>query len=267
MSDSFVITKERVILLSGIALLSALSWYYTWDLFVRMEGMHGGDPASIAECCKEMVMPLTGSWSGAEFLMTFVMWVVMMIAMMVPTAIPTVLVYAHVVKEQTGESKHLLPASLFLAGYVVLWTGFSLLATFMQWALQYVGVLSPFMIVTNHALGGAILIAAGIFQFTPYKYQCLARCNTPLQFLTSNWKKGPPGAFAMGLSQGWFCLGCCWLLMLVLFVTGIMNFLWIVILSLFVLLEKLFPRPRIVSLIAGITLIGGGVMMLLEVGG
>ena len=153
-------------------------------------------------------------------------------------------------------------SSYLLAGYLAAWTLFSLLATILQWALQQISWLNPMMIITNKVLGSIILIAAGIFQFTPLKQQCLRYCQTPIDFIHQKWKEGRSGAFKMGLQNGVYCLGCCWLLMVLLFVSGIMNLLWIALISFFVLVEKVMPGAKWISYVAGIALITYGIISL-----
>jgi predicted metal-binding membrane protein len=134
----------------------------------------------------------------------------------------------------------------------------------LQWLLQQVSLLNPEMVTTSKILGGIILISAGIFQFTPLKNTCLKYCRTPIDFITHKWKEGKWGALHMGMENGLYCLGCCWILMILLFVSGIMNLLWIAIIALFVLAEKVLPAGKIVSSIAGIALIVYGIIILLQ---
>jgi predicted metal-binding membrane protein len=145
-----------------------------------------------------------------------------------------------------------------LAGYLVLWTVFSLAATLAQWGLHNLALISPMMMATSPILGSLLLMMAGVYQWTPLKQACLRHCRTPLQFLLTCWHDGTAGAFFMGLHHGTYCLGCCWLLMAVLFAVGVMNLGWIAALSIFVLVEKIIPRGSWVAKTAGIGLMSWG---------
>src|ERR1044071_5243649 len=159
--------------------------------------------------------------------------------MMVPSVAPAVLTFAAVSRRRREQARPYVPAGIFLLGYLAVWTLFSFFAAISQWILHSVALLSPAMVATNPIFGGAVLIAAGAFQFTPIKDRCLAHCRSPLNFLMTDWKEGIAGAFGMGVKHGAYCTGCCWLLMLILFVAGVMNMWWVAAISVFVLLEKL----------------------------
>ena len=157
----------------------------------------------------------------------------------------------------------LIPAvrGLFLFGYLLVWTGFSMAATLIQWGMHSAMLISPAMVGTSRLLGGAVLVAAGAYQLTPAKHACLSHCRSPLGFLLNEWRDGAWGALAMGLRHGLYCTGCCWLLMAVLFVVGVMNLLWIALLAAFVLLEKAVPQGRWISHGTGLALIACGAWM------
>jgi predicted metal-binding membrane protein len=159
-----------------------------------------------------------------------------------------------------------VPVWVFLAGYLALWTAFSLAATLAQWGLHRLALISPLMVATSPLLGGLVLMAAGVYQCTPLKQACLRHCRTPLHFLLSCWRDGTAGAFLMGLRHGIYCLGCCWLLMMVLFAVGVMNLAWIAALSVLVLVEKLIRRGVWVAKAAGLVLMGWGGWMALSGG-
>ena len=205
-----------------------------------------------------MAMPSTGAWGLADLLMIFAMWTIMMIAMMVPSVAPMLLIFATIKRSRQGHGRGFVSIWVFLAGYVVSWTGFSFVATLAQWELHNLELISPMMVGTSPLLGGLVLTSAGIYQWTPFKYSCLRHCRAPLQFLLSYWRDGNEGAFLMGVRHGAYCLGCCWLLMAVLFAVGVMNLAWITALSVFVLLEKVIPRGLLVARTAGVVLMGCG---------
>lgn len=215
-------------------------------------------------CCAGMKMsgPDISSWSAATLPPLFLMWTEMMVAMMIPAAAPMILTFALVQRKRREREQPYLPVSIFLGGYLAAWTGFSALAAVTQWWLHAQALLSPMMVTSSPWLGGGLLVAAGIFQWTPLKHTCLTHCRSPLNFLMADWREGAWGAFVMGLKHGVYCTGCCWFLMALLFVAGVMNIWWIAILSVFVLLEKALPRGLVVGKIAGLLLALWGVLMM-----
>ena len=212
----------------------------------------------------DLAMPMMQSWGAVDFALMFVMWAVMMTAMMVPTAAPMILVYASLNRKRRDPQPLFNSTAVFLLGYLVIWSGFAALATVAQWSLHIGALLSPMMVSASPILGGALLMAAGIFQLTPIKYACLANCRTPIGFLMTEWRDGPRGALVMGLRRGLSCLGCCWVLMGLLFVLGVMNLLWLAALAGFVLVEKVAPRGHLVSRLSGLMLIGWSGWVVLE---
>ena len=170
------------------------------------------------------------------------MWATMMVAMILPSAAPTILLYGRVVRraEDMGRLKGAsLSISAFASGYLALWILFSALAVTAQWSLEHSGAMTAMMVLHNTTLAGALLIAAGLCQLTPFKNACLAHCRSPVQFIAAHWRPGPWGAWRMGLDHGAYCVGCCWVLMLLLFVGSVMNLIWIAALTILVALEKL----------------------------
>jgi predicted metal-binding membrane protein len=210
--------------LGGLAVITALAWAYLIYLHVSMAHM----------AMAQMAVPNLQPWMLMDFVMMFIMWTIMMAAMMLPSAMPTIWLYAKLnhIKGQPINN------TLFVCGYLALWTAFSLAATLMQWALHDYGLLSAMDATNSPWLGGAVLMLAGIYQWLPYKRVCLNHCRSPLAFLMTSWRDGASGAWKMGLHHGAYCVGCCWALMLVLFVVGTMNLLWVVLIALYVLLEK-----------------------------
>jgi predicted metal-binding membrane protein len=193
----------------------------------------------------------------------FLMWAVMMMAMMLPSAMPMILLQAAVVRKIGNGRSFAVSLGVFVGGYVVVWTLFSIAATALQAWLEYLALLSPMMVSKSPQLGGLILVAAGVYQVTPMKDVCLKHCQTPMAFVAAHWRPGVGGAFRMGLHHGLFCVGCCWLLMALLFVGGIMNLLWIAALAAFVLLEKIaIPGTRTGRAISGLCLMAAGVWFL-----
>lgn len=250
----FVLKRDRYILIAGLFLLCGLCWWYVLYLYRQMHPMNM-DALFFA-------MPMTAKWTAVDFSLLFVMWLVMMIAMMTPSVAPLILLFALVNRKRRQEQAPFVSAVYFFCGYFLVWAVFSLVATVLQWFLQKLTWLNPEMMVTNKILGSAILICAGWFQFTSLKLRCLQHCRTPIDFIHRHWKDGKSGALQMGVQNGIYCLGCCWILMALLFVAGIMNVLWIALIALFVLLEKILPRYRFISFTAGTLLMIYGISIL-----
>lgn len=250
--------RDRLFGWACMLAIAALAWGYlihldrsmppTADHDAMMAGMGMG---------KDMPMP----WTAADLLYTFAMWVVMMIGMMAPAAAPVVLIYAGL---QRRRENRRLPATVvcFGLGYLAVWTAFSAAMTLVQWALHEALLLSPAMAMSSRVAAGAILCVAGLYQLTPWKRVCLTHCRSPLGFLMTNWRDGKRGALTMGMRHGAFCLGCCWALMGVLFVTGVMALAWVAALALLVLLEKVGPGGLQVARLSGIVLIAAGALLI-----
>lgn len=220
--------RDRVAVLAAIGGITALSWLYLVD--------RAGDMASAP-----MAMMSLHPWTPAHFGMMFAMWAIMMVGMMLPGATPMTLVYAAVARKAGREGTPVAPVAVFVAGYLSMWTLFSLGATLAQWGLERAALLSPMMVSSSPALGAALLVGAGLYQLTPFKDACLEHCRSPAHLIAEHWRSGTLGALRMGALHGGYCLGCCWALMGLLFFGGIMNLLWIAAITLFVLLEKAVP--------------------------
>jgi predicted metal-binding membrane protein len=238
----------------GLGAVIGLAWGYLLYMGWGMEHMDIG--------VSMVLMPRMTQWEGIDLLLVFVMWAIMMLAMMLPSTAPMILVFAALDRQRRDGVSHIWRVCAFVAGYVAVWSGFSGFATLLQWGLLEARLISPMMRSSSPALGAGVLIAAGTFQFTRFKQSCLIACRSPLAFLAAHWRPALTGAFAMGLKHGAYCLGCCWLLMTLLFVLGVMNVLWIAALAAFVLFEKTFPRIGWVGRISGTALIAWGVVLL-----
>lgn len=199
-------------------------------------------------------MPQMNSWGSRDLISTLLMWSVMMAAMMIPSAAPMILMFASVHRKRRESDSPYVSTGIFLLGYLLVWAGFSLLATLAQWGLHATTLLSPAMMIASPVIGGLVLVAAGVFQWTPLKDACRTQCSSPLSFVMTQWREGTGGAVAMGLRHGLFCVGCCGLLMALLFVTGIMNLLWVALIAGFVLVEKVLPSGRWLSRMSGLAL-------------
>lgn len=223
--------RDRIAILVALSGMTLLAWIYLIAMALAMEEM----PMSGAELMG--IHP----WSTLDFFLMFLMWAVMMVGMMVPTAVPMTLIYAAVARKGASQDTPLAPTATFVLGYIAIWTLFSAAATLVQWWLDQAALLSPMMVSNSPSLGAGLLIAAGIYQWLPFKDACLQHCRAPAHFFARHWHIGMAGAFRMGLEHGAFCLGCCWALMGLLFWGGVMNLLWIAAITLFVLLEKVLP--------------------------
>ncbi len=204
----------------------------------------------------------TGADVG-EFFTTFLMWAVMMVGMMLPSAAPATLLYGGIVRKSRERGRAVPAVYVFSAGYLIAWTAFSVLAAAFQVLLGHLALMSPMMDSTSTVLSGAFLLAAGLYQWLPVKQACLRTCRSPLHFFTMHWSEGPIGALQMGLEHGAICVGCCWSLMLLLFVGGVMNLLWVAVVAGFILIEKLLPAGRLTGRFAGVGLTAAGLAALL----
>jgi predicted metal-binding membrane protein len=185
-----------------------------------------------------------------------------MVGMMLPSAAPMVLIYAQVARKAQRDGSVLPPAAVFVAGYVIAWTLFSAGATLAQWALDRAALLSPMWEANSTRLGAAILVAAGLYQLTPWKNACLAHCQSPVFYFAQHFRPGARGAIGLGFRHGLYCLGCCGVLMGLLFVGGVMNLLWIAGLAIFVLAEKVIPAGPWGARVAGVALLVSGAVLL-----
>jgi predicted metal-binding membrane protein len=251
--------RDRGLVVVGLAAIVSLAWIYTVYLATGMADMDGGTAGGGAGTA----MPQMHAWGIVDLLLTFIMWSVMMVAMMVPSATPMVLLFAAVERKRNADGSPYVPTGLFLVGYLLVWTGFSAGATALQWGLHAAALLSPMMVSTSPVLGGSLLAAAGVFQFTSLKRACLRHCRSPLHFFMGDWRDGNWGALAMGVKHGSYCVGCCWILMVLLFVAGVMNLLWVATITMFVLVERVAPGGDVIGRATGVVLILAG----LAVGG
>jgi predicted metal-binding membrane protein len=248
--------RDRLLIPACIVLITLLAWAYLIQLD-RQNAAGMEHDEMMAAMGMNMEMP----WTTGTVLLTFAMWAVMMAGMMMPSALPLLMLFA---AARTGRDKGGVPVAtlMFGFGYLVVWTAFSAGAALAQWGLHQAALLSEAMKSSNAYLSGAILIAAGIYQLTPWKSRCLSQCRSPLGFLMTNWRDGATGALRMGLRHGTWCLGCCWAVMCVLFVVGVMNLVWVAALAAFVLIEKLGPAGAVVARVAGAGMVVLGIAAL-----
>jgi predicted metal-binding membrane protein len=236
----------------GLGGVTAVAWIVTVQLSAGMRTL--ADSVDMAAA-----MPSAG-W---QLLLTAGMWAAMMVGMMVPSATPMVLAYAEWTRRGPGNGRRLLAIASFLAGYLVVWSAFSLLAASLHVALDRAGLVTSMGAIARPAAGGTLLVIAGLFQLSPWKESCLRACRTPFGFLVGEWRDGARGALTMGIRHGAFCLGCCWLLMAVLFVVGAMHLGWMAAIAVLVLIEKIAPRWLHIGQAGATVLVGWGTWTLL----
>jgi predicted metal-binding membrane protein len=243
--------RERAVVAAALAVIVGLAWLHLRRLGGAMSDMD-----------QHMGMPDMHAWSPGDLLLVGVMWAVMMVAMMLPSAAPMILTFTTMNRRRDAPGRPLAKTGIFVLAYVVVWAAFSVIATGVQWALHTAALLSPGMVTASPLVGAAVLIAAGGFQWTPLKRACLIRCRSPLSFLMTEWREGTRGSFVMGLRHGANCVGCCWLLMALLFIAGVMNLVWVAAIAAFVLVEKVLPAGDRLGRIGGALLIVAGVAMI-----
>jgi predicted metal-binding membrane protein len=228
-----LLRRDRGLASGALAVAIVLCWLWLVPMARTMEkeGM----------MCGVASWAMVDTWEPGHLAMLFAMWAVMMAGMMLPSTAPIVLLYAGVVRKSPGIEHPSAQVYAFAGGYLVVWTLFSAGATVLQRVFTESMLLSPTMASQSPAFAGAMLLLAGVYQMTPWKRACLAWCRAPVDFLTRFWKPGVRGGFRLGVAHGLYCLGCCWALMLLLFVGGVMNLRWIALLTVFVLLEKVTP--------------------------
>ncbi len=239
---------------AGLVGMAVLAWLYLVRLARTMPQMD-----------MSLAMPQLQGWGLVDVLLVFVMWVIMMVAMMVPSAAPMILMFTTIYHRRADQQRPVVGTGIFLVGYLVIWTAYALLASVAQWGLHSAALLSPAMASTSRLVGGGLLLAAGVFQWTPLKRACLANCRSPLTFLMTQWRDGTRGALVMGLRHGAYCVGCCWMLMALLFVAGVMNLVWVAAIAAFVLVEKVLPGGDRLGRVAGVALCGAGLLVMAQV--
>jgi predicted metal-binding membrane protein len=238
--------RDRLVVAVGLLALAGLAWAYL------------AHSASLMPAHAGMAMPDAAPWSLGQATGLALMWVVMMTAMMVPSVAPVILLFANVSRRRRLQGVLAAPVSVFVLGYLLAWAGYAVLAALSQSLLHSAALLSPAMASVSPRLGGGLLLLAGVYQWLPLKGACLSHCRSPLGFFTAEWREGVSGALMMGLRHGSYCVGCCWALMALLFVAGVMNLVWVAVIAGFVLAEKVVPNGRLLGRITGALLAGWG---------
>lgn len=252
---SVIHSRERLLTWLALMVVAMLAWGY-----LLIHGLHGQEQ-----------MPMDGMAGANDFglsmlVMASLMWSVMMVAMMLPSAGPMILTYLRINQQRESKAGASPATWVFVAGYLTVWLTFAVLAAVLQWVLHQNALLNSAMGHANPLLGGALLMTAGAFQFSNLKQACLSKCRSPLSFLMTEWREGTSGALTMGIRHGAYCTGCCWALMLLMFVGGVMSLVWMAGLALYFLAEKVFSRAEQMRRISGILLIGAGIAVLFNVG-
>jgi predicted metal-binding membrane protein len=246
---------DRLVAAAGLLFVSGLAWL---ELLRLLAAMRHDAAAGMAG----MAMGAVREWSATDAVGLFGMWSVMMAAMMLPSAAPMILLFAAVERGRRERSASTAPTAAFAAGYLLVWCGFSAAAALTQTALHQASLLSPAMVSTTPFLSGALLLTAGLWQWLPVKQACLHHCRSPVHFFQHEWREGTAGAVRMGVGHGVYCLGCCWALMVLLFVGGVMNLLVVAAIAGLVLVEKVARAGPWIGRIAGLGLAGWGGWML-----
>jgi len=273
----YLLLQDRLITGTAVGLLFLIAMIYTilgvgmpmsavqMTTMSAVQGMAGTSEGQAMHSMQTNGLMMPAMWTATYAGLVFLMWWIMMIAMMLPSVASTVLLYTTLIRRGNQAVNAPKLTFFFLTGYLVVWGLFSLLATLVQWFLELRGFVSPIdMALTSNIMGATVLIIVGIYQFTPWKQSCLERCRSPLQFLTERRRDGPDGALLMGIEHGAFCVGCCWCLMALLLVVGVMNLYWIAGLMLFVLIEKLMRFGDKISRLTGILMAGVGFYFLVS---
>jgi len=247
-----LLRNRHAVVCGALAAVILASWAYLW--------LGAGVEMEMKDLGSVQMMAVPPEWSPPYAVLIFVMWMAMMAAMMLPGVTPTVLLVVSLAPGRLANSAHVpATATLFASGYLLVWCAFSLAATLLQWRLDAAGLLSETMALGNVILASTVLIAAGVYQWTPLKDACLRHCRFPANFLVRHWRRGALGAISTGAQHGLFCLGCCWMLMALLFVGGLMNLAWIAAIALLVMLEKTIPWGGRMSRLTGALLVAWGV--------
>jgi predicted metal-binding membrane protein len=242
--------RERAFIAAALGAVTALSWLYLYRQMQPMTDM------------ADMVPAMFAAWTVADFALNLAIWWVMMPGMMLPSAAPMILTFATVNQRKRERGQPYVPTIVFTSGYLVAWGLFGVFATLADWALERAALISPMTGRLNPILGAVVVITAGIYQMTPLKSVCLRHCRSPLDFVLNHWRDGASGALRMGLEHGLYCLGCCWFLMALMFAAGIMSLLWMALIAVFVLLEKLLPAGTWLARAGGAAMLGFGVYLL-----
>jgi len=254
-----VIRRDRALTAAGLVALAGMAWVWV----VQMAAHAGSGATSVAMPGMPAIPGReAGATPGVPWLAG--MWAVMMVAMMLPSATPTILLFGNVTRRRRLEGRPAVPVAVFTLGYLAVWVFYAIVAGVAQWQLHRLALLSSSMAAASPVLAGGLPIAAGVYQWLPLKGACLSHCRSPLHFFSTEWREGVGGALAMGMRHGTYCVGCCWLLMALLFVAGVMNLVWVAVIASFVLIEKLARRGDWLGRLGGLALVVWGAWVLTD---
>ena len=272
-----VLRRDRRVTAVALGVIVLLAWaYVAWFVASMSMSMPAAAPGADTGMSMDMPgmdmgspspevagAPAIAAWSAPEFAFVASMWIAMMIGMMTPSAAPMILLYARVGRSAAAQGKPFASSAWFAGGYLLAWAAFAIAATAAQWLLEQALLIAPMMGPASRLVGGIILIIAGLYQWTPLKDACLGQCRAPLDFIQQHggFQRTAAGSLRLGLQHGIYCIGCCWALMALLFVGGVMNPLWIAGIVVLVLIEKLFPAARWVPRAAGVAFIVTGIWL------
>ena len=242
------LSNDRLIILTAIAFVSAIAWMHMAEMYFKSASAISGHSMQ--------------HWNVSTFSSYFTMWIVMMIAMMLPTAGPMILTFSTISRGQRQKKQPYVNTSIFILGYIIVTIGYSIPATILQWWLHSHAMLTYLGASSSYILSGILLSIAGLYQWSNLKHVCLRFCRNPFNFLMGNWRMGRAGALYMGLKHGLLCTGCCWALMALMFVGGVMNLIWMVVITAIILIEKVIPRGDLFAKIAGVVMILCGVFFI-----
>ena len=253
-----LIQRDRLWISFGLVAMVTFAWVFLLREASIMNAMAATEKMHAAMGMAGMNMR---AWDATDWIALFMMWSVMMVGMMLPSAAPVIMLVLGAYRLRSDANAR-MAAVAFIGGYLVIWTAFSAVAALGQLQLHRTALLSDDMRLHSAIVSGVLLLIAGAYQWLPLKNRCLVQCQAPLAFLTQHWKKGVGGGFSMGVRHGAFCVGCCWMLMLLLFVLGVMNLLWIAILAAVVMIEKLSSHGRAAARVFGVAVASWGIYLL-----
>lgn len=261
------IDDPRPLAWAGIAILTTAGWAFLATMAAVQSGAGGAGSSYALQLIASLCTVSTGAWSAGDLALAMVMWTAMAFAMMLPAGAPMLATYMDIAGAAKAKQMQVVSPRVLIAGYMAIWLGFGLLASLVQGGLAAAGALSSEMHLVHPVVGALVLIGAGAWQFTPTKHQCLSKCRRPFTWFMANWRDDEMGVFKLGLEQGVVCLVCCWALMTVMFVAGLMNLFWMAALAAVMVLEKTVPNPKpvvygtgVVLIISGVGLLAGGLI-------
>jgi predicted metal-binding membrane protein len=265
-SFELLFRRDRRIVVGSLFVLTALAWGYLIWLAGSMSMTGPSMPGMPGMYLSRALTPMLRAWTTSDFIIIFLMWAIMMVGMMTPSATPMILIYARIARQAAQESRPIAATGWFVSGYLLSWTAFSFVAAIAQGVLERVAWLTPMMAAASSKVGGVVLIVAGIYQFSPLKNNCLSQCQSPFAFIQANggFRRGMGASIQLGMRHGGYCIGCCWALMALLFIGGVMNILWIAAIAIFVLIEKAIPAGGAIARVAGSGLALAGIWLLFK---